>query len=58
MFLLCSNYIVKKLLLLLRWDMCKFRERFGGMDRFKGVLKCKEWVNKALNKKLIRDVFK
>ncbi len=29
------------LLLLLRWDMGKVRDRFGGMGRFKGGLRCK-----------------
>ncbi len=31
----------KTLLLLLRWDMGKVRDRFGGMGRFKGGLRCK-----------------
>ncbi len=25
--------------------MGKFRDRFGGMGRFKGGLRCKGWVN-------------
>ncbi len=32
----------KILLLLLRWDMGKVRDMFGGMGRFKGWLMCKE----------------
>ncbi len=35
----------KTLLLLLRWDTGKVRDRFDGMGRFKGGLRCKEWVN-------------
>ncbi len=35
-------------LLLLRWDMGKVRDRFGGMGRFKGGLRCKEWVNSVI----------
>ncbi len=35
----------KTLLLLLRWDISKVRDRFGGMGRFKGGLRCKGWVN-------------
>ncbi len=27
-----------------RWDMGKVRDRFGGMGRFKGGLRCKGWV--------------
>ncbi len=32
-------------LLLLKWDTGKVRDRFGGMVRFKGGLRCKGWVN-------------
>ncbi len=35
-------------LLLLRWDMGKVRNRFGGMGRFKGGLRCKGWVNSVI----------
>ncbi len=35
-------------LLLLRWDMGKVRDRFGGMGRFKGGLRCKGWVNSVI----------
>ncbi len=35
----------KTLLLLLRWDTGKFRDRFGGKGWFKGGLRCKGWVN-------------
>ncbi len=38
----------KSLLLLLRWDMFKFRGRFGGMGRFMGGLRCKGWVNSVI----------
>ncbi len=31
----------KTLLLLLKWDMGKVRDRFGGKGRFKGGLRCK-----------------
>ncbi len=41
----------KILLLLLRWDMGKVRDMFGGMGRFKGWLMCKGWVN-SVNKQL------
>jgi len=34
----------KSLLLLLRCDMGKVRDRCGGMGRFKGGFKCKGWV--------------
>ncbi len=44
MYLLCSYYSAK-LLLLLRWDTGKVKDRFGGMGRFKGGLRCKGWVN-------------
>ncbi len=40
-FILCCE----TLLLLLRWDTGKVRDRFDGMGRFKGCLSCKEWVN-------------
>jgi len=42
----CS-YCIAKHLLLLRWDMGKVRDRFGGMGRFKGGLRCKVGVNSA-----------
>ncbi len=32
------------LLLLLRWDTSKVSDRFGGMGRFKGGLRCKGTV--------------
>ncbi len=35
-------------LLLLRCDMGKVRDRFGGMGRFKGGLRCKGWVNSVI----------
>ncbi len=35
----------KTFLLLLRCDTGKVRDRFGGMGRFKGGLKCKGWIN-------------
>ncbi len=35
----------KTLLLLLRWDTVKVRDRFGGMGWFKGGLRCKGWVS-------------
>ncbi len=38
----------KTLLLLLRWETGKVRDRFGGMGRFKGGLRCKEWVNSII----------
>ncbi len=38
----------KTLLLLLRWDTGKVRDRFGGMGRFKGLLRCKEWVDSVI----------
>ncbi len=38
----------KTLLLLLRWDMDKVRDRFGGMGWFKGGLRCKGWVNSLI----------
>ncbi len=40
----------KILLLLLRWDTGKVRDRFGGMGRFKGGLLCKRWINSAIIK--------
>ncbi len=33
------------LLLLLRWDTGRVRDRFCGMGWFKGELRCKGWVN-------------
>jgi len=41
LFLCC----IAKHFLLLRWDMGKVGDRFGGMGRIKGELKCKERVN-------------
>ncbi len=38
----------KTLLLLLRCDTGKVRDRFGGMGRFKGGLRCKGWVNSVI----------
>ncbi len=38
----------KTLLLLLRWDTGTVRDRFGGMGRFKGGLRCKGWVNSVI----------
>jgi len=35
----------KTLLLLLRSDTGKVRDRCGGMGRFKGGFKCKGWVS-------------
>ncbi len=45
----------KTLLLLLRWDTGKGRDRFGGMGRFKDRLRCKGWVNSG-NYKCNTDV--
>ncbi len=28
--------------------MCQVRDRFGGMGRFKGGLRCKGWVNSVI----------
>ncbi len=38
---LLRSYCIEKHLLLLRWDMSKVRDRFGGMGRFKGGLRWK-----------------
>ncbi len=38
----------KTLLLLLRWNTGKVRDRFGGMGGFKGGLGCKGWVNSVI----------
>ncbi len=38
----------KTFLLLVRWDTGKVRDRFGGMGRFKGGLRCKGWVNRVI----------
>ncbi len=35
----------KTLILLLRWDTGKVRDKFVAMGRFKGGLRSKEWVN-------------
>ncbi len=48
MYLLCPYLYCKTLLLLSRWDTAKVRDRFDGMDRFKGGLRCKEWVNSVI----------
>ncbi len=40
------NY--KALLLLLRWDTGEVMDRFGGMGRFKGGLRCEGWVNSVI----------
>ncbi len=39
---------LKTLLLILRWDTGKVRDRFGGMGRFKGGLRCKGWLNSVI----------
>ncbi len=31
-----------------RWDTVKVRDRFGGTGRFKGGLRCKEWVRRVI----------
>ncbi len=36
------------LLLLLRWDTGKVRDRFSRMGWVKGGLRCKEWVNSVI----------
>ncbi len=41
-------FYCKILLLLLRRDTVKIRDRFGGMGRFKGGLRCKGWVNNVI----------
>ncbi len=46
MYLLCSY--CKSLLLLLRWDTGEVSDRFGGMGRFKGGLRCKGWVKSVI----------
>ncbi len=38
----------KTLLLLLGLDVVKVSDRFGGMGRFKGGLRCKGWVNSVI----------
>ncbi len=43
----------KTLLLLLRWDTGKVRDRFGGMGRFKGGLRCKGWANSVITNVII-----
>ncbi len=47
MYLLCS-YCIAKHLLLLWWDTGKVKDRFGGMGRFKGGLRCEGWVNSVI----------
>ncbi len=32
----------------MRWDTVKVRDRFGGTGRFKGGLRCKEWVRRVI----------
>jgi len=39
----------KSLLLLLRCNTGKVRDRCGGMGRFKGGFKCKGWVSSVIN---------
>ncbi len=53
MYLLCSYCIVKHVLLLLRGDMGKVRDKFGGMGRFKGGLRCKGWANNVITNVII-----
>ncbi len=38
----------KTLLLLSRWDTGKVKDRFGGVGRFQGGLRCKGWVNSVI----------
>ncbi len=38
----------KTLLLLLRWDTGKVRDKFGGMGWFKGGLRCEGWVTSVI----------
>ncbi len=38
----------KTLLLLLRWDTGRVRDRFDGMGRLKSGFRCKEWVNSVI----------
>ncbi len=38
----------KTLLLVLRWDTGEVRDRFGGLGRFKGGLRCKGLVNSVI----------
>ncbi len=45
----------KTLFLLLRWDLGKVRDRFSGMGRFKGRLRCKGWVN-SVNINVITEI--
>ncbi len=58
---MCNVLIVfisycKTLLLQLRWDTGNVRDRFGGMGRFKGGLRCKGWVNSVIIINVITDV--
>ncbi len=41
-------FYCKTLLLLLRWDTGKVRDRFGGMDMFKGGLRYMGYVNSVI----------
>ncbi len=56
MYLLCSYRIANFFLLLLRWDTGKVRDRFGGMGRFKGGLRCKGWVNSVIIINVITEI--
>ncbi len=47
MYLLCFILYCKTLLLLLKGDTGKVRDRFGSMGRFKGGLRCKGWVKQC-----------
>jgi len=51
MYLLCSY--CKTLLLLLRWDTGEVRDRFVGMGRFKGGLRCMEQLNNVIKEVII-----
>ncbi len=58
---MCNVLIVfisycKTLLLLLRWDTGNVRDRFGGMGRFKGGLRCKGWVNSVIIINVITEI--
>ncbi len=47
MYLLCSYCIVKNFCCY-EVDTVKVRDRFGGTGRFKGGLRCKEWVRRVI----------